>query len=337
MPNYAALMNRRRRLWLFSAPVGTAGAALVLFVLIRWGPAYPALALLSIGEPVLPAIALVMFLVPTLMGGPWLARSTRGLCGAAAVLSLGMFLSSAGSGSVHLPAAISSPRTVRIVEFNAWSQNRAPDRAARWIIAQRPDIVVLLEAAGGGAEIARRLAPTFPHRIGCRGDRPCSTLILARLAPVERRGLARGDADNRRALSAAYMRLTPPQGDVGIVAVHLSRPLPLGRQQRELTELASRTADIPRNGLILLGDFNAPPWSTAVRSASRLLRLQPLAVRASWPAPDAGALFPPLFPIDQVLLGSGWSAASVVRGPALGSDHYPFVITLERGVESHDD
>ena len=36
----------------------------------------------------------------------------------------------------------------------------------------------------------------------------------------------------------------------------------------------------------------------------------------------------PLLPIDHLYAGPGWATVSVRRGPPLGSDHYPLVVTL---------
>ena len=35
-----------------------------------------------------------------------------------------------------------------------------------------------------------------------------------------------------------------------------------------------------------------------------------------------------VLPIDHVYAGPGWRTVSVQRGPKLGSDHYPVIVTL---------
>lgn len=330
-------MNQRLMPSIFVWLIGAALIALILSALISWGPALPALALLSIAGPAFPAFSLLAFLVLIVAGRQWAGQRTCGLLGAGAILSLAMLLSVARSDAPQWPPAAPSPHAIRIVEFNASSRNRVPERAVQWILAQRPDMVVLLEAHGNGAEIAQLLAPALPHLVSCRGTRVCSTMIFSRLEPVERRGLAQGDAANRKTVSAAYMRFAASDGNIGVIALHLSRPLPVGRQQRELAELTSRIANVPRDGLVVLGDFNAPPWSVTAREASRILGVRPVPIQPSWPAPMSALALPAFLAIDHVLLGPGWSAASVDRGPVLGSDHYPFAITLRRTVPQHGD
>ena len=51
----------------------------------------------------------------------------------------------------------------------------------------------------------------------------------------------------------------------------------------------------------------------------------------SWPAErgPAGMGLPfALLPIDHVYAGPGWRTVRAERGPRLGSDHYPVIVTL---------
>lgn len=229
------------------------------------------------------------------------------------------------------PTPSGADRAVRIVEFNSWLENRAPLTAVRWIRAQRPDVVVLLEGADRSAPIARALARDMPYRTSCNLNARCSTLILSRLPPIERRGLAHGDADNRRALSAAYVRFGSPER-FAVLAVHLPHSWPVGDQAAQSRKLIAAMAGVPRERLVIAGDFNASPWSNTVRRISGALGVQLIGgEEASWPAPPSRIPVPPLLWIDHTLLGPGWAAARSVRGPALGSDHYPFAIALVAG------
>lgn len=220
--------------------------------------------------------------------------------------------------------APSDGSTIRIVEFNLWKDNPAASAAAGWIAAQKPDVVVLLEAAGRAQAVADALAPRFPFRTTCRGANPCSTIILSRMPPVEAYGLAKGDADNRRALSAALVRFAGPHPFV-VIGVHLSRPLPLGRQQAEIAQLKPVLASLSQRRVIVTGDFNSPRWTNLLRSLTDGTGLRLLPGAASWPALMP---FPPFLDLDHSLIGPGWRGATVRRGPELGSDHRPTIIDL---------
>lgn len=304
-----------------------AAVAQSLFVATFIGPDWPLLMLLSHIAPVFPVIALVALVTLWFTGGRPQWRYILTLDAAACAAMLGLLI------HIYAPArriAAGNAQTLRVVSFNAWTQNSAPIDAARWILAQRPDVVILLEAGERSAAIPALLAPALPYHVSCRGEHRCSTMIFSRWKPIEKSGFARGDADNRRALSAAIMRFAEPAPRFSVVAVHLSRPWPIGAQQRELTQLASHLNGHSREGLLIAGDFNAPMWSKTMRMAQHQLGVDTLGGYApTWPAPPSGMPVHALFDLDHALIGNGWAAARAERGPALGSDHYPLLLTLE--------
>lgn len=304
-----------------------AASLLGLFLLLVFGPSWPPLMMLSHGAHFLPPLGLGALIL--------LAYASRGRAGMRGWIALSALLWLASCGWLMMertpswpapPAAPSAPGTVRVVTFNAWFANHDPEGAARWIVAQRPDAVILLEVGWRSRVLLTRLALEMPHAVTCRGSRPCSTVILSRRAPLEKRGLAHGDADNRRALSAAIMRFP----DYTLVGIHLSQPWPMANHSRELGWLAQELKGVPRARLVVAGDFNATGWSMTMRDTPARLRLRTLPPdRASWPAPSSGLPLPALFDIDHALLGQGWAAARMARGPDLGSDHYPYLIILK--------
>ena len=303
-------------------------AALILALVVRFGPPWPVIILISLALPVLALTALMASLVAAWLGrarGRWMALD----CGA---LAAWLLVDSLSPMLWHrLPAPSSQNGTARIVEFNAWILNDAPLAASRWIESQHPDAVVLLEAAGAARPIVDRLLPAFPYQVSCRGARPCSTVILARRPFLAARGLAHGDADNRRALSAAYAVIDSAQGPVPLLALHLSRPMSASDQSHEINLLIGDMHSLSSSGLVVAGDFNLPPWSRALRQVSDGLSVRtPGGERPTWQVPGTGSALPTLWPIDHVLLGPDWTAARLMRGPALGSDHYPLLVELSR-------
>jgi endonuclease/exonuclease/phosphatase (EEP) superfamily protein YafD len=82
--------------------------------------------------------------------------------------------------------------------------------------------------------------------------------------------------------------------------------------------------------MILTGDFNATPWSAELRRLDRTLGLSRRdRGLATWPAQLSGRTWRlPFMPIDHVYAGPDWATVSVERGPWVGSDHYPVIVTL---------
>jgi len=259
------------------------------------------------------------------------AKVAAGLVGAG-VAAIGVFMMGpefAAKASFDAPAVEAQ---VRIVQFNVFKQNLSPRRTANWVASQKADFVVLEEAYAGG-EVMRRLRADFPFVVSCRGRKPCTTVILSRVAPVAGAGLARGDPENRKALSAGWARYDLAGRSITIVAAHLARPWPWGRQEEDRRLLVAELRRLRDLNLILVGDFNTTPWTFAGRRQDKLLGMRRI-TRAlfTWPArvQPRHRVFPaiPFLPIDQAYLRPGLLPVSVRRGPYLGSDHRPVVIDL---------
>lgn len=311
------------------AAVAVALTAQLLFLLLVFGPSLPFLTMLSNGAHLLPlvgggALIVLVMMCRRMQVLKWVVASALFWLASCAWLTVNR--SNAWTAPPAAKGHATSP--IRIISFNTWLALKDPEAAARWIMTQNADVVILMEVGWRSRVLLTQLALHYPYVVTCRGSRVCSTVILSRRMPTEMRGLAKGDADNRRALSAAMMRFP----DFTLVAVHLSQPWPMARQPKELGLMRDALRDIPRQHLVVAGDFNATGWSVTMRDAASLLQLKMVAPdkAPSWPAPASELPLPTLFDIDHVLLGTGWRAAQMERGPALGSDHYPYVITLGR-------
>ena len=221
--------------------------------------------------------------------------------------------------------------TLTLVQFNLWGRNRDPGATFRWILATDPDIVVIEEGFDRSGGIPRKLARRYPYRTTCAAPWPCSTMILAKRRPVAAGGLATVVSDAQ--LSGAWATFRDRRGPFTVVGVHYTWPFPAGPQQQQTLRLAKVLERFPKDRLIVSGDMNSTPWSFALRRQDRLFGLE-RRTRAlpTWPAGQFSRLHitlpAPVLPIDQVYAGKGWRTVSVRRGPKLGSDHYPVVVTL---------
>jgi endonuclease/exonuclease/phosphatase (EEP) superfamily protein YafD len=277
-----------------------------LDVLTHFAPAYLALALVALPFAVLamrPAreVSLVLAIL-------------------ALVASCALILPEYLADSGPRPSGGGSARPLKIVQFNAWGRNPQGEAAAAWILAQEPDIIVLEE---GGALRGALLKAGY-HRT-CQG---CGAAVFSRMEPTSE---GQGKEDPRGFLSAATLQ--DDAGPFTVIAVHRHWPTRLAQDAIQTAEFRAIVGRYPRDRLIVAGDFNSTPWSFARRREDRELGL----IRRTrhlftWPAERIShnrlpAPFPYL-PIDHVYAGPGWATLSVERGPRLGSDHYPVVVTL---------
>ncbi|MDP1632085.1 MAG: endonuclease/exonuclease/phosphatase family protein [Caulobacter sp.] len=226
------------------------------------------------------------------------------------------------------PTAGADPAaTLKVVQFNLWGRNRDPLATARWILDTDPDLVVVEEGMGEARGVLTALADRYPYRTTCDQPHACSTQILSKTRPTARGGLY---TDR---LAGAWATFPGPGEPYTVVGVHYTWPYPAGPQQQMTRRLSLVLDQFPRDRLILTGDFNSTPWSFSLRRQDRLFGLERRTRGlASWPAGQVSRLnlaapFP-LFPIDHVYAGAGWRTVEVRRGPRLGSDHYPVVVTL---------
>ena len=217
-------------------------------------------------------------------------------------------------------AASQAAGQIKVIQLNGARANADVGRVADWLIAQRPDIVTVSEAR-------HDLRDALVKRAGWKVAGAAGSLMIftpRRYLHMDRPRPIRGRSPEF--VNATYAN---PSGEIEVVTTHLNRQLgpSVGRQ---ITALESVAGARPRTRMILTGDFNATPWSAEIRRLDRSLGLtrRDRAV-ASWPAQIFGVRWPfPFLPIDHVYAGRGWTTVSVERGPWLGSDHYPVIVTL---------
>jgi len=220
-------------------------------------------------------------------------------------------------------AAAGAPGQMRLIQFNAWGDNDRPDAAAAWITSQQPDVVVLQEP---GRLHARLEALGYHEQTHSRG-----ALILSKQPAL--RTYAQPPADGLPGFISWATFQTTGGGEFTVLATHRYWPVRLERAAVQTAALDAAIGGLPRDRLIVSGDFNSTPWSFARQREDRAWGLvRRTRALFTWPAARRShnrlpAPFPWL-PIDHVYAGPGWATVSVTRGPELGSDHYPVVVTL---------
>jgi len=214
------------------------------------------------------------------------------------------------------------PGEIKIIQFNAWGRNSRPDDAVRWMLQQDPDIIIIEEAG----RVRDRLI-----RAGYKGScLSCGAVLFAKTKPVRRYTEPPRQGYRSHLASATYVDAL---GEFTVVGVHRYWPVRFTRDRVQTRSLRRYMASLPSRRTILAGDFNSTPWSFARRREDRDLGLvRRTRALPTWPAAQLShnrlpAPFP-YMPIDHLYAGPGWRTVAVERGPELGSDHYPIVVTL---------
>lgn len=270
----------------------------------------------------------------------WLAGGLLGLAGA--VLFRGfdrLLLAGAGlvavvaAGGLVAPellrdagpkAARDAPGAIKVIQFNVWHGNDRVADVVDWLKREDPDIAVLEETT---PRIRRALFAERRWHASCSA---CEVVILSKRPPVSiapPRGLPQAPGP----LSRATFR--DARGEFTVLGVHYAWPTDPRTHQAQERRLAAAIHRFPRDRTIVGGDLNAAPWSFYRRKWDRefgLIRRN--RAMPTFPAPLANRWrwlgITPTLAIDHVYAGPGWATVSVRRGPRLGSDHYPVIVTL---------
>jgi endonuclease/exonuclease/phosphatase (EEP) superfamily protein YafD len=290
---------------------GCAGLAAGLALLGGHLPVLDVLAHLAPLYLILGAIVAVWFLVAG--RGPGLAFAVLAMI-AAATLMAPEFRRPIGS----TPAP--DVHRIKVIQLNALRTNAGVGQIVDWLMAEDPDVVILVEAR-----------PDLRDRLRARTGWAVAGAASDLMIFTPQRYLNMDRPRPPPELTNHFVNATydGPGGPFEVVAIRHGWPTsPDITSQRQGLEWV--TQRLPRNRMILAGDFNAAPWSAGLRRMDRTLGLirRDRAV-ATWPAQAAGRPWPlPFLPIDHVYAGPGWATVSVTRGPWLGSDHYPLVVEL---------
>lgn len=307
------------------------GACLLLLAAGALGDRYAALDLINLAAAPLAFASILFSAFLLLRGRNWKGRALMGVCcipGIALVVP----------ERPERTGCSASAQRLRVAWINAHHPER-PDRIAGWLEQERPQVVGVAELRSDSA-LAEVLRKRYSHWQSCLRNGRCSTLLYSSAAPAKAESLARGDPENRKALSAVRMAyraeaqrsgpLSPPATQ--IFAVHLSRPLPLGRQGSELLELEEHLG--ASAGAIVMGDMNMSPRMRllrdfAARNGLHLARME----HPTWPIEIRDYPLPGLWQIDHLLVGREWTVAAIRTGPDVGSDHKGFVADLCRNTD----
>jgi len=269
--------------------------------------------------------ALVALVCAALPPGGWTARALAGL-GVLGAVASGFLIVPEFVRPIRPSGPAGAAPILRLIQFNAWDLSPDPARGAAWVAAQHPDVVTVEE-----------LTPAFQAALQAHG-----LLLIKGVGSTAIFSFAqRGHHPFQVPMSdwpklPEFARATFPAPDGGapfsVVAVHFSWPNIASRwgQREAFAELLDR---YPRDRLILAGDFNLTPWSFALRAFDRRIGLERRdRAIGSWPAMQwwQGRLvmLPAALPIDHIYAGPGWRTVRLIRGPRVGSEHYPLVIDL---------
>lgn len=238
---------------------------------------------------------------------------------------------------VVLPLYIGAPAearveadTIRVMSFNLLSTNEQYSDVIEYIDSVDPDLVFLHEASRPW-EVALDSAGLDYDIVRPRSDDLIfGTLVLIRGEDVI--PISHGFASS--APRAVSLRYTPFGWDqpLSVLSTHPLAPTDQERAGLRDAQLAfaGEWASSQSDAHIVVGDFNATPWSSPFRDlmgTTDLINSQTgFGLQPSFPTTSNLLL---RIPIDHLLYSDALEVTGRQLGPALGSDHFPLVVDLQ--------
>ncbi len=210
-------------------------------------------------------------------------------------------------------------RVVRLMQFNTWQSNRDFAATVSEIKRLNPDIATLEEFDSGKREILFRLRSEYPYQYACHDVPACNIAILSRF-PI----LATAADAGHEGPPFASVKLGGEMTGFTVFSIHTTR-FPHSRAQLKQANALVKQLEKETDRLIVMGDFNATPFSRIldiIHTATGLNRLTSLPSWPSW----AGV---PQLAIDHVFVSPEIrQLAPAQLGNAVGSDHFPVLVTV---------
>lgn len=239
---------------------------------------------------------------------------------------------------VVLPLYVGSPAEerleapdIRVMSFNLLSTNSEYSEVIDYISSADPDMVLLHEASRPW-EVAIENSDLDYEVIRPRSDDLIfGTLVLVRGSDVT--AISHGFAAG--APRAVSVRFTPPgwTETVSVLATHPLAPTDAERADLRDAQLgyAGAWAAEQTGPFLVVGDFNATPWSWPFRrlmdQADLVNSQKGFGLQPTFPT-QSNLLI--RVPIDHLVHSPALEVTGRHLGPAMGSDHFPIVVDLQR-------
>lgn len=237
----------------------------------------------------------------------------------AGLVAIGMWPHVASRAPLALATAGPNERVLHVVSYNSLYTNDDADAVKAEVLRLDADVVGLVEMGNNKKRILAELRDRYPFQANCFNRDFCNLVILSKI-PLETTG-----SDVSWA-GPPYMkaRFGPEAGGLTVFLVHTIR-FPHSRAQfRQITAMAGLIESTPGTKLVM-GDFNATPFSRIVQSFEQRTNLKRLTNLPSWPS-YVGL---PQIAIDHIFVSHGLKAVeSQTIGEPGGSDHFPIALRI---------
>lgn len=219
------------------------------------------------------------------------------------------------------PAAEAEAPFIRVLWVNLQRKQDALGAAVALARSERVDIVAMTELPPERVEAVRRALPNFRCIVADSQSTSPSAVLIASRRPCATSGPA---PTTFRPAAAQFADI----GSLRVVALHARPPWSNERTaQRNAVIAAGVRAAITHPRSLVIGDFNATPWSPVMIDVGRG-RLRRARCGAPWAVTWGGNLPFHRLVIDHALVTRRLAIADCRLGPDIGSDHRPLIVDV---------
>jgi endonuclease/exonuclease/phosphatase (EEP) superfamily protein YafD len=239
---------------------------------------------------------------------------------ATAIAAVGLLLNAAVVLPLYFTPVESARATLTVASFNLLSTNEEHDAVIEWIREVGADVVFLHEGTERWEQVLN--AADLPYDVVTTREPHFAFGTIALVPPgstVTDHGFARTE---HRAVEVVVNRIT-------VIGIHPLAPVTAedAELRNEQLRWVGERARSRSGEAVVVGDFNATPWSHVFRTAftdvGLLNSLVGSGPAATW---RVGTIWQ--LPIDNAVLTDRLGVVSHQVGPDLGSDHRPLLIEV---------
>jgi endonuclease/exonuclease/phosphatase (EEP) superfamily protein YafD len=210
-------------------------------------------------------------------------------------------------------------RAIRAAHFNMFFRNNDFDAIEAEIRRLDADVITLIEFTEEKQALMPRLKSLYPYQVECAAVWNCHLAIFSKFP------MTKIEAKSRW-LGPPFIaaRMEGPLQGLSVYGVHTTR-FPHSRAQMTQVNAFVKHLEAASGKLLVMGDFNATPYSRVTTTLERGLGMNRLTRLPTWPS----TIEVPQLAIDHVFASQGIRVLAPQQiGKAAGSDHYPIVMTL---------
>lgn len=243
-------------------------------------------------------------------------------------------------------------KTYRILVSNVNKPNRQFDRLIDLIQKEDPDVIVLIEADREWLKALKNTTLLYRHFNETNNDAGYFSISIFSRYNIQNFEIV---PIGRMKIPLAKMSLVFPSGVLRLYAIHPVPPIPLKKEfmKDRFFQIEKINSELSKeeSPAMLVGDFNATPWSSGFRSLTSGTKLRTAGsdfdLLGTWPTPEyfrvlllpgqnpvsESDIFYRIFnweifriPIDHVLTTQEFRIKDYRLGKHIGSDHFPLLV-----------